>query len=196
MRCQHPKDSFYDGFVTTLFSAHGELEVTQEQRRDALALCQQAGKKAALACMAAFANTDFRDGLAKVAVPALILHGDAGAAVPFEGSGQRTHAAIPGSELHLIAGAPHGGNVSHPGEWNSALLDFLGRQQRGLTVTWPACSGRELPGHRDHGPGRGTGRAFGRDGQGQWPQQIGLRYPEDGDAFALAEGEPRQQRHP
>jgi pimeloyl-ACP methyl ester carboxylesterase len=101
-----PKDSFYDGFVTTFLSAHGELKVTQEQRREALALCQQAGNKAALACMAAFTNTDFRDDLAKVGVPALILHGDADATVPFEGSGQRTHAAIPGSELHLIAGAP------------------------------------------------------------------------------------------
>lgn len=113
--------------MTTFFSAHGELKVTQEQRREALALCQQADQKAALACMAAFASTGFRDDLAKAGVPALILHGDADATVPFEGSGQRTHAAIPGSERHLIAGAPHGCNVSHPGEWNSALLDFLAR---------------------------------------------------------------------
>jgi pimeloyl-ACP methyl ester carboxylesterase len=56
-----------------------------------------------------------------------VLHGDADETVPFEGSGQRTHAAIPGSELYLIGGGPHGCNVSHAGEWNGALLDFLAR---------------------------------------------------------------------
>jgi pimeloyl-ACP methyl ester carboxylesterase len=40
-------------------------------------------------------------------------------------TGQRTHAAIPGSELYLIGGGPHGCNVSHAGEWNGALLGFL-----------------------------------------------------------------------
>jgi pimeloyl-ACP methyl ester carboxylesterase len=54
-----------------------------------------------------------------------VLHGDSDAAVPFEGSGARTHAALSGSGLHVIAGAPHGCNVSHPDEFNSALLQFL-----------------------------------------------------------------------
>jgi pimeloyl-ACP methyl ester carboxylesterase len=121
------QDSFYDNFVTAFFSANGELKVTEEQRQEALALCRQADKKAALACMAAFGSTDFRDDLPKVSVPALVLHGDADGTVPFEGSGQRTHAAVPGSELYLIGGGPHGCNVSHAGEWNGALLDFLAR---------------------------------------------------------------------
>jgi len=77
------QDSFYDDFVTQFFSANGELQVTEEQRQQALALCGQADKKAALACMAAFGNTDFRDDLPKVSVPALVLHGDADAVVPF-----------------------------------------------------------------------------------------------------------------
>lgn len=121
------EDSFYDGFTTTFFSANGELKVTEQQRQEALVVCKQADKKAALTCMAAFANTDFRDDLAKVTVPALILHGDSDAIVPFEGSGKRTHAAIPGSELHVIAGAPHGCNVSHVQEWNAKLLEFLAK---------------------------------------------------------------------
>lgn len=118
-------DSFYDQFITTFFSANGELKVTERQRLDALELCTQADKNAALACMAAFATTDFRDDLIRVSVAALILHGDADATVPYEGSGRRTHEAIPGSTLHVVAGAPHGVNVSHAREWNQALLDFL-----------------------------------------------------------------------
>lgn len=119
------EDAFYDGFTTDFFSVNGELKVTEAQRQEALALCKQADKTAALACMAAFANTDFRDDLAKVTVPALILHGDGDATVPYEGSGKRTHAALPGSELHVIAGAPHGCNVSHPDEWNATVVAFL-----------------------------------------------------------------------
>jgi non-heme chloroperoxidase len=45
--------------------------------------------------------------------------------VPLEGSGRRTHAAIAGSELQVLAGAPHGCNVSHAEHFNLALLDFL-----------------------------------------------------------------------
>ena len=119
------EDSFYDGFMTGFFSAGGVLKVSERQRQEALAMCKQADKKAALACMAAWGSTDFRDDLTKVSVPALVLHGDSDAAVPFEGSGARTHAAISGSELHVIAGAPHGCNVSHPDEFNTALLQFL-----------------------------------------------------------------------
>lgn len=121
------QDSFYEDFVTDFFSANGELTVTEQQRQEALELCHQADKKAALACMAAFANTDFRDDLGKVGVPTLVLHGDADATVPFEGSGRRTHDAIAGSELHVISGGPHGCNVSHADEWNRVVLDFLAK---------------------------------------------------------------------
>ena len=119
--------AFFDGFTTQFFSLNGDgaLKVTDAQRRDALALCLQSDKKAALACMKSFGSTDFREDLTKISVPTLVLHGDSDGIVPFEGSGQRTHEAIGGSELHLIVGAPHGANVSHESEWNQALLDFL-----------------------------------------------------------------------
>jgi pimeloyl-ACP methyl ester carboxylesterase len=119
------EDSFYDQFTTGFFSVDGVLAVTEQQRQEALALCKQADKKAALACMAAFGSTDFRGDLPKVSVPTLVLHGDGDATVPYEGSGARTHAAVPGSLVHIIAGAPHGCNTSHPAEWNAALLEFL-----------------------------------------------------------------------
>lgn len=121
------EDAFYDGFTRDFFSVDGELKVSEQQRQDALALCKQADKKAALACMAAFGTTDFREDLAKVTVPTLVLHGDGDATVPLEGSGRRTHEAIAGSELHVIKDAPHGCNVSHPDEWNQALTTFLAK---------------------------------------------------------------------
>jgi pimeloyl-ACP methyl ester carboxylesterase len=118
---------FYDDFITQFYSANGQLQVTEAQRQEAIALTKQAAKGAALACMTAFGITDFRDDLPKVSVPALVIHGDSDATVPFAGSGKRTHAALPGSELVVVPGAPHGLNVSHAQAFNQALLDFLAR---------------------------------------------------------------------
>ena len=69
--------------------------------------------------------TDFREDLKKVKVPTLVIHGDADAIVPIDGSGQRTHRAVPHSQLVTVGGAPHGLNVSHAQAFNDALLSFL-----------------------------------------------------------------------
>lgn len=119
------QDSFYEQMMTEVFSVDGRLAVSEEQRQHALAMCGEASKPAALACMAAFGGTDFREDLPKVTVPALVVHGDSDATVPFEGSGRRTHEALPDSRLHVIAGGPHAIPVSHAEEFNEVLLAFL-----------------------------------------------------------------------
>ena len=121
------RDVFFDQFTTQFFSVDGQLKVSEEQRQQAIALCHQSDQKAALASMEAFGTTDFRDDLTKVTVPTLVLHGSGDATVPYDGSGARTHAAIPHSELVVVDGAPHGLNVSHTDEFNAALLDFLAK---------------------------------------------------------------------
>ena len=121
------RDAYFEQFTEDFFSANGVLQVTEAQRSEALALCHQSAPHAALACMEAFASTDFRSDLAKVTVPTLVIHGEADAIVPFEGSGQRTHLAVRHSQLVLVNGAPHGLNVSHAQAFNDALLDFLRR---------------------------------------------------------------------
>jgi len=119
------RNSFFDQFTRDFFSANGTLKVTESQRGDAIALCQQSAQYAASACMDSFGNTDFRDDLKLVNVPTLVIHGEADAIVPFEGSGQRTHQAVAHSKLVLVSGAPHGLNVSHAQAFNDALLSFL-----------------------------------------------------------------------
>lgn len=121
------QDAFYDQHMTEFFTANGQLRVSAATRAEALRLCKQASKEASLACMAAWATTDFRDDLARVPVPALIIHGEGDESVPLHGSARRTHEAIPGSELRVIADGPHGCHISHPEEFNAALLDFLAR---------------------------------------------------------------------
>jgi non-heme chloroperoxidase len=119
------RSAYFDEFTKNFFSANGVLLVTEPQRRAAIALCEQSAQHAALACMDAFANTDFREDLKKVTLPTLVIHGDADAIVPIEGSGQRTHRAIPHSKLVTVHGAPHGLNLSHTKAFNDALLAFL-----------------------------------------------------------------------
>ncbi len=119
------RDAFFEDFMKAFFTAGDELKVSEEQREDAVKLCQQSNQEAALGCMEAFATTDFREDLKKIDVPVLVIHGDSDGIVPFEGSGKRTHESIEGSDLVLVEGAPHGLNVSHAEEFNAALLEFL-----------------------------------------------------------------------
>ena len=86
-----------------------------------------ASPKGTLDCIAAFGRTDFREDLKKFdGLPTLVIHGDSDAIVPFEVSGKRTAESVPGAQLVLVKGAPHGFNASHAAEFNAALLGFLG----------------------------------------------------------------------
>lgn len=122
---ERDRHAYLEQFTTAFFSADGVLQVTEAQRHETMALCEQAAQHAALACMASFATTDFRQDLKQLKVPTLVIHGGADAVVPFEGSGQRTHRAVLHSHLVKVDGAPHGLNVSHASAFNNALLDFL-----------------------------------------------------------------------
>lgn len=122
---EQDRNGYFEQFTRNFFSANGALQVTEAQRKEAIALCHQSAQHAALACMDAFSTTDFRADLKKVTVPTLVIHGDADAIVPIEGSGLRTHRAVPHSQMVKVGGAPHGLNVSHPQVFNDALLSFL-----------------------------------------------------------------------
>ena len=120
--------SFLDQFTKGFFAAGEKSDLVTEPfriyNRDIAAF---ASPKGTLDCIAAFGRTDFRGDVAAIDVPTLIIHGDSDAIVPFQVSGKRSHEAIDGSELALIAGGPHGVNATHPAQFNRALLDFLAR---------------------------------------------------------------------
>ena len=69
--------------------------------------------------------TDFRKDLAKITIPALVIHGDDDRTVPLAASGKRTHELVKGSRLVVIKGGPHGLNWTHAAEVNRELLSFL-----------------------------------------------------------------------
>ena len=68
---------------------------------------------------------DFTADLARVDVPALIMHGTADRILPIEGQGRRAHAALPAARYVEIEGGPHIHPVTHTAEVNRELLQFL-----------------------------------------------------------------------
>ena len=81
---------------------------------------------ATLACVRTWYE-DFRKDVAKIDVPALVVHGDSDRIVPLSAAGERTAKLIKGAQLHVVKGGPHNIAWTHPEELNSALLNFLGK---------------------------------------------------------------------
>lgn len=126
------RPAFLHEFLELFFTAGkpspaNRPKVSSEQIEYNLGIALMASPKGTLDCTTAFATTDFRDDLSKITVPTLVIHGDSDIIVPLEVSGQRTHEAISGSELVVIADAPHGLTVSHKDEWNRHVLAFLAK---------------------------------------------------------------------
>jgi non-heme chloroperoxidase len=90
-------------------------------------LALMAGLKPTLACLDAFAYTDFRPDLPAFRVPTLIVHGTGDQTVPIDTSGRAAAKGIAQSQLVEYDGAPHGLNVTHADRLSQDLLTFLGR---------------------------------------------------------------------
>lgn len=85
----------------------------------------QAGHRNAFESIAAFSATDFRDDLAKIDVPTLVIHSDADQVVPYEVGGKASAALIDGATLITYEGGPHGVTDTHKDRLNQDLLDFI-----------------------------------------------------------------------
>ena len=120
------RPAFLDGFVEAFTSAGDKTDLVSKPSKDYMwGIAAKASPKGTLDCIDAFGRTDFRPDVAKVTVPTLVIHGDSDGVVPFEISGKRSAELIPGAQLHLVKGGPHGINASHAAEFNGALIAFL-----------------------------------------------------------------------
>jgi non-heme chloroperoxidase len=105
--------------------AEGSTGVGEDLIAFGKSLAWRADSLATQQCVVAFGDTDFRSDLPTIRVPVLIVHGDADRIVPFPASAVRTQALIPGSDLAVIPGAPHGFPATHKAELDALLLNFL-----------------------------------------------------------------------
>jgi len=84
----------------------------------------QAGHRNAYESIEAFSATDFREDLAKLDVPTLVIHGDDDQIVPYEVGGKASAALIDGAQLITYEGGPHGTTDTHKERLNNDLLAF------------------------------------------------------------------------
>jgi non-heme chloroperoxidase len=73
--------------------------------------------------------TDFREDLAKIDVPTLVMHGTEDRILPFEATAARLSDLIPDVTVVPVEGGPHNIGWTHPEEVNAALLDFVGGER-------------------------------------------------------------------
>jgi len=85
-----------------------------------------ASATASLACVPTW-HEDFRNDVARIDVPTLIIHGDADRIVPIQASGEKTAKLVKGARLVAIKDGPHAVSWTHADEVNAELVTFLGR---------------------------------------------------------------------
>ena len=81
---------------------------------------------ASLACVPTW-HEDFRQDVAKIDVPTLVIHGDSDRIVPISAAGHRTAQLVKGAELAVIKDGPHNVAWTHAEEVNHALVQFLAK---------------------------------------------------------------------
>ena len=123
-RAKFFRHTFTPGFYGVGYISH---PVSDDVLQHSTNLALMAGLKPTLACLDAFAYTDFRPDLAAFRVPTLIVHGTSDATVPIVTSGRPAAAGIAQSQLVEYDGAPHGLNVTEQDRLSNDLLTFLGR---------------------------------------------------------------------
>ena len=90
--------------------------------------------QAAIEFQDAATHTDFRAELSRIDVPTLVIQGDADASAPLPITGARTAELIPGAQLVVYEGAPHGLYLTHRDRLNADLDLLLHRRERGSRV--------------------------------------------------------------
>ncbi|CDF85624.1 Arylesterase [Pseudomonas knackmussii B13] len=118
---------FIADFASPFYGINHGQKVSQGVLTQTLNIALLASIKGTIDCVTAFGGTDFRADMAKIDVPTLVIHGDDDQIVPFETTGKLAAQMIPGAQLKVYAGAPHGFAVTHAQQLNEDLLAFLAR---------------------------------------------------------------------
>lgn len=87
----------------------------------------QGSLRATLAAAEAWATTDFRDEMAGMVVPFLVIHGSSDATVPIDISARKSVKILPNAQLVVLEGEAHGLFLTAADTLNTELLQFLTR---------------------------------------------------------------------
>lgn len=119
--------AFFTGFFQNFYNTDiflGKL-VSEQAVQASWNLAAGSSATASWACIPTW-HEDFREDLARIDVPTLVMHGDADRLLPITATGHRTGTLIKGARQLIIKDGPHCIPWTHAGEVNAALLSFLG----------------------------------------------------------------------
>ena len=118
--------AFLDTFLKNFYNKKlvGGTDISDAAIHASFNVAAGSSYQAFLNCVDAWLE-DFRGDIAQIKVPTLVIHGDSDQILPIDATGKRTAALIPGAQLHVVAGGPHGLNWTHATEVNATLLRFL-----------------------------------------------------------------------
>ncbi len=88
------------------------------------------GIKGIYDCIREFSEVDYTNDLKKIDRPTLFIHGDDDQIVPIGASALKAHKLVPGSQLKIYEGAPHGLAQTMPERFNGDVLQFVQGVQR------------------------------------------------------------------
>jgi non-heme chloroperoxidase len=121
--------AFFSGFFQNFYNTDQFLgkRVSEQAIQASWNVAAGASAIASLACVAAW-HTDFREDLARIDVPTLVIQGDADRILPIAATGGRTAKLIKGARLLVVKDGPHGIPWTHTEEVNAGLVNFLGEK--------------------------------------------------------------------
>jgi non-heme chloroperoxidase len=129
--------AFFSGFFQNFYNTDQFLgkRVSEQAIQANWNVAAGASATASLACVAAW-HEDFREDLARIDVPTLVIQGDADRILPIAATALRTAKLIKGARQLIVKDGPHAITWTHAGELNAGLLSFLresaGVLQRGV----------------------------------------------------------------
>jgi pimeloyl-ACP methyl ester carboxylesterase len=118
--------AFFTGFFQNFYNTDLFLgkRVSEQAVQASWNIAASASATASLACVATW-HEDFREDLARVDVPTLVIQGDADRILPISATGLRTAKLIQGARQLIVKDGPHCIPWTHAEEVNTGLLSFL-----------------------------------------------------------------------
>jgi len=119
--------AFFTGFFKNFYNTDLLLgkRVSEQVVQASWTIAAGASATASLACVPAWLE-DFREDVARIDVPTLVIQGDEDRIVPITAAGLRSAQLIKGARLLVVKGGPHCITWTHAEEVNTELLSFLG----------------------------------------------------------------------
>src|SRR4029077_1795683 len=121
--------AFFTGFFQNFYNTDVFLgkRVSEQAVQASWNIAAGASATASFACVPTW-HEDFRQDLARVDVPTLVIHGDGDRILPITVTGSRTAKLIKGARQLIVKDGPHCVTWTHAEEVNAGLLSFLGEK--------------------------------------------------------------------